>query len=560
MLDKEHGSTRSLDSSDQIIYLLGEIRGHKVVIACLPNQSGTAMAATVATQMLRSFPSIKFGLMVGIGGGIPSAKADIRLGDVVVSRPDDAFGGVVQYDLGKKLHGGRFQRTGSLNKPPTVLLSALNMIQSKHERRRPKLGTFCSETLQRIPDMREDYDRPKQEDNLYLPDYEHDDRNHGYDNCEKCDLSKLQPRPQHRSSPTEPRIHYGTIASGNMIIKDGVSRDKLSKELNGVLSVEIEAAGLMDHFPCLVIRGISDYADSHKNDCWQKYAAMTAAAYAKELLNFISNSDVEKAVAAKQIVPITEQSPAALGRPSMGTMTGSDSVLSELQPPLLQQGAFPSDQYPSGAGWQSAHRTVSQYDQSLPQPRQPPRAHPASPPNQYPLALGGLPALSRPAANQLPHGVAPSTHPQPRPTPKAIRHSNSDSRRPGGNVQGSGGTHRKAVGSPPRQNVGYSQASKMVYPQPTRPSHSRSSGAPIHHYPNPPILLRPLSGQRHDSKQSSSRCIPDSRTTYIYGSPSVELTPNGAPKPSKEPSETGSRHSFSSSSVTSSEVSNNEVS
>lgn len=40
----------------------------------------------------------------------------------------------------------------------------------------------------------------------------------------------------------------------------------------------------MDSFPCLVIRGICDYADSHKNKIWQPYAAAVAAAYAKELL------------------------------------------------------------------------------------------------------------------------------------------------------------------------------------------------------------------------------------------------------------------------------------
>ncbi|KAL3444390.1 hypothetical protein BJX65DRAFT_310973 [Aspergillus insuetus] len=46
----------------------------------------------------------------------------------------------------------------------------------------------------------------------------------------------------------------------------------------------MEAAGLMNTYPCLVIRGICDYADSHKNKAWQGYAAATAAAFAKELL------------------------------------------------------------------------------------------------------------------------------------------------------------------------------------------------------------------------------------------------------------------------------------
>jgi hypothetical protein len=50
----------------------------------------------------------------------------------------------------------------------------------------------------------------------------------------------------------------------------------------------------MDSFPCLVIRGICDYADSHKNKIWQPYAAATAAAYAKELLNIIPGAEVTK--------------------------------------------------------------------------------------------------------------------------------------------------------------------------------------------------------------------------------------------------------------------------
>jgi nucleoside phosphorylase len=92
-------------------------------------------------------------------------------------------------------------------------------------------------------------------------------------------------------------IHYGTIASGNQVIKDGISRDRLSAELGGVLCFEMEAAGLMNDFPCLVIRGICDYADSHKNKAWQPYAAATAAAYAKELLLTVQATDTGTRVA-----------------------------------------------------------------------------------------------------------------------------------------------------------------------------------------------------------------------------------------------------------------------
>lgn len=75
-------------------------------------------------------------------------------------------------------------------------------------------------------------------------------------------------------------------------MKDAVTRDKLSYELGGVLCYEMEAAGLMNNFPCLVIRGISDYSDAHKNDGWQRYAAAVAAAYAKDLLGHLASAKV----------------------------------------------------------------------------------------------------------------------------------------------------------------------------------------------------------------------------------------------------------------------------
>lgn len=89
-----------------------------------------------------------------------------------------------------------------------------------------------------------------------------------------------------------PIVHYGTIASGNQVMRDGIERDNVSSELGGVLCFEMQAAGLMNNFPCLVIRGICNYSDSHKNKRWQPYAAGIAAAYAKELLLLIPAADV----------------------------------------------------------------------------------------------------------------------------------------------------------------------------------------------------------------------------------------------------------------------------
>jgi nucleoside phosphorylase len=69
-------------------------------------------------------------------------------------------------------------------------------------------------------------------------------------------------------------------------MRHGVTRDNVARELD-VICFEMEAAGLMDILPCLLICGICDYSDSHKNKEWQRYAAATAAAYARELIEEI---------------------------------------------------------------------------------------------------------------------------------------------------------------------------------------------------------------------------------------------------------------------------------
>jgi hypothetical protein len=102
--------------------------------------------------------------------------------------------------------------------------------------------------------------------------------------CKQCDISKLVKR--HARDDTNPIVHYGTIASGNRVMRHGTTRDRLRREFD-ILCFEMEAAGLMNNFPCVVIRGVCDYADSHKNKRWQEYAAATAAACAKELLSII---------------------------------------------------------------------------------------------------------------------------------------------------------------------------------------------------------------------------------------------------------------------------------
>ncbi|KAK9575933.1 hypothetical protein V6Z93_010619 [Aspergillus fumigatus] len=277
MLDEEFPGPEMMEDNDDNTYVYGRIAKHYVVIGCLPaGRYGTNSATRVARDMVRTFPKLRFALMVGIGGGAPTAKNDIRLGDVVVSQPRDGFGGVIQYDLGKKLPDGRFQKTGQLNAPPEKLLGVIpEMRRLYDDKRKPDR---IAEHLQLMSDMK-DYQQPTV-DRLYKADYQHVDGT----SCEQCDPNFVIERPE-RQNQRIVRVHYGTIASGNSVLKDAITRDAYAKdpEMN-ILCFEMEAAGLMNNLPCLVIRGICDYCDSHKNDDWHKYAALTAAAYARELL------------------------------------------------------------------------------------------------------------------------------------------------------------------------------------------------------------------------------------------------------------------------------------
>lgn len=279
MLDASHASLPQ-PKSDNNTYHLGEIGDHNIVIACLPSgRYGLTSAAVVSQQMLATFPSIELGLMVGIGGGVPSTLADIRLGDIVVSKPTGLFPGVVQYDYGKALGDGSFHRTGSLNNPPDRLLTAISDLEANNRLGNNNIALHLNNAANMHPSMTASFIYPGvDEDILFEASYVHEDDQRSCSSCDRSNIIRRSPRES-----TAPRIHYGLIASANQVMKNAQTRDKLGEEL-GILCFEMEAAGLMNHFPCLVIRGICDYSDSHKNKQWQDYAAATAAAYARELL------------------------------------------------------------------------------------------------------------------------------------------------------------------------------------------------------------------------------------------------------------------------------------
>lgn len=214
--------------------------------------------------------------MVGIGGGIRESK-DIRLGDIVVSKPTDRHGGLLQYDFGKHMPDG-FKISGYLDAPPRSLRSAVSKLIAMHDLPgQNRIPDYLSPSTN--PNLPEWYWYPESApDRLFDATYIHADSNQ---TCDDCDSTHEVHRQ--RRDCRDPVVHYGLIASVNRVMEDGNFRDNLAT-IHGVLCFEMEAAGLMNTFPCIIIRGISDYADSHKYGQWKCYAA---AAYAKELLRFI---------------------------------------------------------------------------------------------------------------------------------------------------------------------------------------------------------------------------------------------------------------------------------
>ncbi|KAL4946534.1 hypothetical protein BDV06DRAFT_233121 [Aspergillus oleicola] len=283
-LDERHDRPAYLPPHNKTDYTLGRVWKHNVVISVLPmGEYGTTSAARVAEDMVHSFPNIRIGLMVGIGGGAPSQKHDIRLGDIVISTPRNGQGG-----------DQAFQPTGFLDQPPTVLRAAVNGLEAQYESEGNQLDDMIHEILEKKPRLRKKYQRPDPaSDRLYQIQVVHpvDGESICTSSCGE-DPSCLVSRSPRTEDDDTPAIHYGLIASANRLMKDALIRDKLAAQKD-VLCFEMEAAGLMNHFPCLVIRGICDYADSH-NKAWQGYAAMVAAAYAKDLLYRIAPQQVEQ--------------------------------------------------------------------------------------------------------------------------------------------------------------------------------------------------------------------------------------------------------------------------
>jgi nucleoside phosphorylase len=298
---------------DTNTYITGRIGDHNAVLAILPNM-GTNSAAGATASLRSSFTGLKLTVIVGICGGVPRIdNCDVFLGDVVVSKS------IVQYDYGRQYPGYfAVKKTveDSLSRANKDIRGLLAVFET--ELLRERLQNDASKHLKQLQAMarnkrrRASYQYPGvNEDRLYPPDRIHkhwvgcDLCAHGTGIfCEaaskascgqtECGLLNLVAR-QHHVSELEfrPEIYIGRIGSGNTVMKSGQDRDRIATE-HDLIAFEMEGAGAWDEVPCIIVKGICDYADSHKNKVWQDFAAATAASLTKAILGRYAVNDSDR--------------------------------------------------------------------------------------------------------------------------------------------------------------------------------------------------------------------------------------------------------------------------
>ena len=296
MLDEEYLIPSYATHYDENTYICGSIYGHAVVIAtCAPGEAGYTNASSVTASMFETFPNIRLAMLVGIGGGIPrqqdteDALEDIHLGDVVVGWPSDGKPACVYHDRGGSVLSG-FELMAAVQDPDWRLTNALALLQSDHELGQTSFDQQLAR-LQRSKRQKQFAHPGLEHDKLFKASYQHN--GNATSLCDNCDSEELVQRALRGDEERDTFVfHLGRIVTTNSIVQSGELRDQISSRYDGALCVESEAAGADSSRRYLVIRGVSDYADSHRNDLWRSCAAGKAAAFTRELLRRVQPSSI----------------------------------------------------------------------------------------------------------------------------------------------------------------------------------------------------------------------------------------------------------------------------
>ena len=309
----EDGDPYGKAPGDTNQYTTGRIGKHDVVLVLLPN-IGKPSAAGAAASFRSSYTRLELAFLVGVCGGVPYIGRDeVLRGDVVISKM------VVQYDLGRQ-HPHRFETRDtieeSLGRPNKAIRGLITIFET--EMGRARLQKKAAEHLQDLQSKAEgrqaDYNYPgPNQDKLFEPTYLH--RHHEACNacgngpcteaasasCEelRCEDEYLVSRERLEKKQQvalelaqAPTIFVGRIGSGDSVMKSSHRRDELAR-IHQLIAFEMEGAGVWDELPCIVIKGVSDYADSHKDKLkrWYDFAAATAAATTRAVLDRYSQAD-----------------------------------------------------------------------------------------------------------------------------------------------------------------------------------------------------------------------------------------------------------------------------
>ncbi|ETS74078.1 hypothetical protein PFICI_13944 [Pestalotiopsis fici W106-1] len=313
-------------SGDPNHYTVGRIGNYDVVLALLPHM-GKVNAASAAASMRSSYPALRLALIVGVCGGVPTSRqhGEILLGDVIISSS------VVQYDFGRQ-YPDKFERKdtiqdnlGRSNKDVRGLIAlfgtdrGMERLETRTLRYLEQLQANAA-SKKRIGKDKYSYPGTAQ-DKLFEPSYRHKHHLQVACICHECiqdadpvcDLAmssscialgcdeihlvrrdRLDERQKQQAASDwviqEPNIHIGSVASGDTVIKSARHRDRIAQQEN-VIAFEMEGAGVWDEVPCIVVKGVCDYADCHKNKGWQDFAAATAAATTKAILERYTQTD-----------------------------------------------------------------------------------------------------------------------------------------------------------------------------------------------------------------------------------------------------------------------------
>jgi len=286
-------------------YTLGQLGGHDVVVVWMPSE-GNNLAAGAVASLMSSFPRIDLALLVGVCAGVPyyskgDQNIEIILGDVIISTD------VIQYDHGRQ-YPDRFQKKETLSQAPLAVRSQIKQLSGK--RLSKDIASDISTYLNKLAQESSEYAYPGASlDKLFQAGYIHKHHHITTGNCTLCSEHKHSTDPiceQARKASCQellcndqqlvtrqrltsavaypaPAIHFGRIASGNVVMRSGEYRESHARE-EGVIAFEMEAAGIWSRMACIVIKGVCDYADSHKNKKFQDYAAAAAATCARAIL------------------------------------------------------------------------------------------------------------------------------------------------------------------------------------------------------------------------------------------------------------------------------------